>query len=104
MRKSAFLAYLFALSDRHCKWSRDQRNLIELYLAVRKAAAFTDAMEQQQVTVADLDNDQLLCWASVMQDVVDTTHRVLLAEAAQNGVEIETFAAVTDKRVTLQPE
>jgi hypothetical protein len=77
LRRSVYHAWLWAQAQRHAKWNAEEAALVEVNLALRKAAALMDQLRARQITVDALDPEQLTCFAAVMESAVNSAGKVL---------------------------
>lgn len=85
LRRSVFYAWLWAQAQTNAKWNLEEyateSALVEMNLAVRKAAALIEQLRLRQMAVQSLNPDQLACFATVMESAVLAADRAITAKA-----------------------
>jgi hypothetical protein len=82
LRRSVYHAWLMAQAQLHANWNAEEAALVEMNLAVRKAAVLIEQLRARQLAVHQLEADQLTCFADVMESAVSSTDKALAVRAA----------------------
>ena len=67
LRRSVYHAWLFAQAQSHANWTSEEATLVEMNLAVRKAAALVSQMRARGLPAQALEQEQLICYATTME-------------------------------------
>lgn len=70
-------AWVFAQAAARCRWDANEKALVEMHLALNKAAALVRELELRRLRVTDLSRDELICYGDVMNEAVATAKKVL---------------------------
>lgn len=77
LRRSVYHAWLWAQVQVNANWNVKESTLVEMNLAVRKAAALIEQLRARQLSPHTLEPEQQTCFAEVMESAVLAADRAL---------------------------